>query len=847
MPGLSEGSFLLCTGSDWRSPVVNRFFCASILTALFCILFSTASFADDTALLILKSENYADTEATIAAIDTAGGHARHVIPPRAIIADIPPAGVEIFIRSLDNVAALYRSAAPVITGMGQDISAGVSAWNYLISPEAATPLTMGQPLVNDRFPKIEQAGIQDITVAAAPGAYDTSYFMVGKIAVGIILPESNASGAGDENWSPSRQTTVFNEIVAGMNWWVSKGGIAAKLTFYYDQRFSVPTAYEPITMPSYNDGTWVGDVLANMGYASGAAATRAYAYINNIRNTLHTDWCFAFFVVDSAKDGNGMFPDGYFAYAYPDGPYSVMTYNNDGYGIGNMDLVCKHEAGHIFGVADEYYDPGYATCDFGYYGYLNVYNGNCEYQNPDSVPCVMKDNSNSVCVYTNGQLGWRDSDSDGKPDPVDNVVNNTLASHTTPTREIYATFTGSANDVAYNSPTYPDVTINKIMAVKFRVDGGEWLDAAATDGAFDEYAEAYTFTTPALSQGSHLIETQALTGYGNTTVPNCNSSIVASRTIQVENTDPTPPVMGAVIDEGATASDETRLYAGWSATEPDSSITQYMYAIGTSPTDPGSGYIKNWTSTSTTPSVTATGFSLTVGQTYYFYVKAKNVSNVWSFVAASDGITIVNLTIGHAKLLEPGRWVALKEMIVTIDSFVSGYRQFYIEDADQTAGIRVKSSTIAIAKGNKVTVKGTISAASSTTNYEREIVPISPPTVHSTGNALPVPLGMNTGAVGGAALNGYTPGVSGGLGANNIGLLARIAGRVNSKGSGYFYVDDGYSRPTDSTAKGIRIISSTSVSNGDYVVVTGIIACYVPSGWTEALPSIRATNVLTLP
>lgn len=835
---------------------MNRFFCASILTTLFCILFSTASFADDTALLILKSENYADTEATIAAIDAAGGHARHVIPPRAIIADIPPAGVEMYIRSLDNVAALYRSAASVITGIGQDISAGVSVWNYLISPEAATPLTMGRPLVNDRFSKIEQAGIQDITVAAAPGAYDTSSFMVGKIAVGIILPESNASGAGDENWSPTRQNNVLNEIVAGMNWWFSKGGIAAKLTFYYDQKFSIPTQYEPINMncPDMQPGdteedTLVRDILGNMGYTSGDGSSRVRAYINSIRDALHTDWSFAFIVVDSLKDGDGRFPTNYFAYAYVRGPYSVMTYDNYNYEISNMDVVCRHEMGHIFGAADEYYSPGYATCEFDYYGYLNVYNGNCEYQNPSSVSCVMKNNSNSICVYTNGQLGWRDSDSDGKPDPVDNVVNNTLNTHTTPTREIYATFNGSANDVAYNSPSYyySDVTINKIMAVKFRVDGGEWLDAAATDGAFDEYAEAYTFTTPALSQGSHLIETQALTGYGNTTVPNCNSSAIASRTIVVENPDPTPPVIGAVLDEGATASDETRLSAGWSATEPDSSITQYMYAIGTSPTDPGSGYIKNWTSTSTTPSVTATGLSLTVGQTYYFYVKAKNVSNVWSFVAASDGITIVNLTIGQAKLLEPGRWVALKEMIVTIDSFVSGYRQFYIEDADQTAGIRVKSSAIAIAKGNKVTVKGTINAASSTTNYEREIVPISAPTVHSTGNALPVPLGMNTGAVGGAALNGYTPGVNGGLGANNIGLLARIAGRVNSKGSGYFYVDDGYSRATDSTAKGIRIISSTSVSNGDYVVVTGIIACYVPSGWTEALPSIRATNVLTLP
>ena len=54
--------------------------------------------------------------------------------------------------------------------------------------------------------------------------------MAGDVAVGVIIAEST----GDlENWDPSRQTLVFNKIVAGMNWWVSQAPGETYLTFYY--------------------------------------------------------------------------------------------------------------------------------------------------------------------------------------------------------------------------------------------------------------------------------------------------------------------------------------------------------------------------------------------------------------------------------------------------------------------------------------------------------------------------------------------------------------------------------------------------------------------------------------
>jgi hypothetical protein len=191
-----------------------------------------------------------------------------------------------------------------------------------------------------------------------------------------------------------------------------------------------------------------------------------------------------------------------------------------------MDYVAKHELGHTFLAGDEYCSPGYACCNFGNYGYLSVYNGNCEDGNPASVGCVMKNNTNFVCPYTEGQLGWRDTDADGLPDPIDNVVTNTLNAHPSPTGLHALTFTGSASDVACDSPTRRDATINRIASVKYRVDEGPWLDAEPTDDAFDTFAEGYRFTTMPLPGGTRLVETRAFSTSGN-------GSVVGARSVQV--------------------------------------------------------------------------------------------------------------------------------------------------------------------------------------------------------------------------------------------------------------------------------------------------------------------------
>ncbi len=97
--------------------------------------------------------------------------------------------------------------------------------------------------------------------------------------------------------------------------------------------------------------------------------------------------------------------------------------------------------------------------------------------------------------------------------------------------------------------------------------------------------------------------------------------------------EPSKPV---VVDDGDSTLSTTSLHAQWSSNSVGSDISEYMYAIGTSPESTNIVY---WTSTTQT-SVTETGLNLNVGTTYYFSVKAENDKG-WSEVGVSDGIKII--------------------------------------------------------------------------------------------------------------------------------------------------------------------------------------------------------------
>ena len=124
-----------------------------------------------------------------------------------------------------------------------------------------------------------------------------------------------------------------------------------------------------------------------------------------------------------------------------------------------------------------------------------------------------------------------------------------------PTDDTTPTFTGMATDAPSTN----------IVSVEYKVDGGAWAAAAASDGAFDSTSEGYTFTTPELAEGLHMVHTRATDAAGNTTA----EIDYASDEFTVETgVDETPP---QVVDTSpaADATDQAINVAVWAAFNED--------------------------------------------------------------------------------------------------------------------------------------------------------------------------------------------------------------------------------------------------------------------------------------
>ncbi|BCW97387.1 MAG: hypothetical protein KatS3mg024_0214 [Armatimonadota bacterium] len=159
------------------------------------------------------------------------------------------------------------------------------------------------------------------------------------------------------------------------------------------------------------------------------------------------------------------------------------------------------------------------------------------------------------------------------------------------------------------------------LVFQWRLDGGDWIDWS-TEGVAVFHG---------LADGPHTFEVRARDEAGNVEVATATVSWT------VDTSGPGVPV---VTDDGAFTASVLTLSASWESTDTESGIAEYQYAIGTSPTDPGSGYVVGWKSAGPAEQVTETGLSLQNGVTYYWYVKARNGAGLWSLVGVSDGITV---------------------------------------------------------------------------------------------------------------------------------------------------------------------------------------------------------------
>ncbi len=326
----------------------------------------------------------------------------------------------------------------------------------------------------------------------------TSDFMIGSVVVSVIFPESN--GVLDpniENWTDERKAQALSEIMTGLDWW-SRQNTRSKLTFTYVTQ-TVPTKYEPITRPYYDESLWIPEIMSQLGYV-GTRWTSTRSYVNALRTQHNADWGFVIFMVDSLKDNDGKFADGFFAYSYLGGPFSVMTYDNNGYGIANMDVVTAHETGHIFNALDQYAG---ASSPFAYTnGYFPTINGNHVYaatgNDPDS---IMRGGIRwGLDQWTKLAIGWRDNDNNGRDDIVDQTPHLTFTQQAQSSVDDSTGFTGTAKIKVLarqgNGNGY-GFTVDSINKVEYRLKNHNWIMADPTDGAYDAAEENFAITISA--------------------------------------------------------------------------------------------------------------------------------------------------------------------------------------------------------------------------------------------------------------------------------------------------------------------------------------------------------------
>lgn len=228
-----------------------------------------------------------------------------------------------------------------------------------------------------------------------------------------------------------------------------------------------------------------------------------------------------------------------------------------------------------------------------------------------------------------------------------------------------------------------------------------------------------------------------------------------------------------------------------------------------------------------------------------------------SITVSSGSTTTANFTLSPAvavgspsaaKAQPDDTWVRVDDLIVT--AIFDALGRFYVERPDRASGIGVEGSGVAV--GDKIN----ITAQTATTDGERVLRNPVIQTI-AQNQTVPAALVMPHRSLGGGA-DGYQAAVINNAssnayatGRNNIGLLARIWGKVthSDTSGGTFYVDDG-SRIADGSGRtGVKVIATgmpiPSVNN--QIGVTGISSATVINGKVARVIRPRSAGDIEYP
>ncbi len=396
---------------------------------------------------------------------------------------------------------------------------------FIPNPTVSNAKDNDAPLAGDAL----QPPPHQPAIAAAgdfkPSVFQPSAFLAGRVAVQLIFVESDGSKEpSTKNWTDAQMTLASNQVATALEWWRTHLP-NARVEFDLTNRIA-PSGYEPIEHDLNTEGQWIGDTFRNMGFTASNYFEQAYSSDDSLRRARRADWATTIFIVNSTGKANGRFADGHFAYAYVGGPFLVITSDAGPYGANQLTPVVAHEFGHIFGALDQYAAAGTACTQQS--GYLAVPSSNSQANNCGSrFICIMLEPlaaypAGAIDSSALGQVGYRDSDGDGTPDPIDTKPTaNVLINQ--PIHSGRPIVTATATDQPFPSPAGQSVTINTITRIEYRADGGQWLALPPTDGAYNSSTESTNATLP-LYDGQHSLEFRAINSIGATS-PVTNASV----------------------------------------------------------------------------------------------------------------------------------------------------------------------------------------------------------------------------------------------------------------------------------------------------------------------------------
>ncbi|NNE08346.1 MAG: hypothetical protein HKN20_07260, partial [Gemmatimonadetes bacterium] len=364
----------------------------------------------------------------------------HIYPPNLVIGDLP-ADLDPELRADRRVDALYRKPMTAF-----EKSAAPAAWSeiitsWLIEEERAPMKRLHEKsnatwdelgvhtVTKPRIDRSDYAGISKTQTGhdrrfgrlVGGDIFNTSEWVLGRSAVGIILPET--AGASH---SSAERSAVYEEVRAAFGFIAAKVRGYPRAQFVYDIPIAATTTRNFFrTPPDHDESDWVKETMASIGYhweVKGIGAEPVWEYIDTLRTNYQTEWGITLFLPKLSY-----FPGaGYTAYAYLGGPYLVAPSGGGGFvGQGNpttLSGLIVHEGGHLFYTLDEYASGGTSTPCRAVSGYLAVPNSNSLNQDwtcKPHVSCAMASPSGNLCSYSLGQMASVDSDSDGIADVID--------------------------------------------------------------------------------------------------------------------------------------------------------------------------------------------------------------------------------------------------------------------------------------------------------------------------------------------------------------------------------------------------------------------------------------------